>query len=107
MNPKFEVNGQRQQLKGASSDLMTDDAVKWIEANKDKPFAAVIHYREPHTPYGPMPAEDSDIYKNLDPKIPAFKGLDNAQIKQWHRDYYAAVRAVDRNKYLSKINLVF
>ncbi len=97
MNPKFEVNGKRQQLQGASSDLMTDDAAKWIEANKDKPFAAVIHYREPHTPYGPMPAEDSDIYKNLDPTIPAFKGLDNAQIKQWHRDYYAAVHAVDRN----------
>jgi uncharacterized sulfatase len=74
-----------------------DDAVKWIEANQDKPFAALIHFREPHTPYGPMPDEDTKLFANLDPTIPHQRGLDPAHVKRLTRAYYAAVHAVDRN----------
>lgn len=97
VNPRLEVNGQMTEVRGAGSDIVMDDAVRWIEANGDKPFAALIHFREPHLPYTPMPEEDTRLYKNLDPTIPDVKGLDRAQVKQFYRDYYAAVHAVDRN----------
>jgi uncharacterized sulfatase len=97
MNPKLEVNGQIIEFKGAGSDIVMDDAVKWIEANKDRPFAALIHFREPHTPYGPMPEEDTKLFANLEPRIPNQRGLEAAHVKRLYRAYYAAVHAVDRN----------
>jgi len=97
INPSLEVNGQMTEVKGAGSDIITDDAMRWIEENKDKPFAALIHFREPHLPYTPVPDEDSRPFKSLDPTIPDVKGLDRAQVKQFFREYYAAVHATDRN----------
>jgi len=97
MNPRLEVNGQMTDLKGAASDIVMDDAMRWIEANQDKPFAALIHFREPHLPYTPMPEQDAQLFKNLDPTIPDVKGLDREQVKQFYRDYYVAIHAVDRN----------
>lgn len=97
LNPRLEVNGKMTELKGASSDVVMDDAVRWIEANQDKPFAALIHFREPHLPYTPVPEEDARLFRNLDPTIPEVKGLDREQVKQFYRDYYAAIHAVDRN----------
>jgi uncharacterized sulfatase len=97
LNPRLEVNGQIVEVKGAGSDIVMDDAIRWIEANRDKQFAALIHFREPHTPYGPMPEEDTRLFRDLDPNVPNHHGLDVAQIKQWYREYYAAIHAVDRN----------
>ena len=97
MNPKLEVNGQIVEVKGAGSDIVMDEAVRWIKTNQDKPFAALIHFREPHTPYGPMPDEDTRLFANLDPTIPNQRGLDPSHVKRLYRAYYAAVHAVDRN----------
>src|ERR1700733_9999966 len=57
-----------------------------------------------------MPEEDARLYKDLDPTIPKFPGLDVKQVKQWHREYYACIHAVDRNlgrilAALEKLNL--
>ena len=97
LNPRLEVNGRMTEVKGAGSDIVMDDAIRWIEANRDQPFGALIHFREPHLPYTPMPEEDARLFKELDPTIPDAPGLDRAQVKQFYRDYYAAIHAVDRN----------
>ena len=97
MNPTLEVDGKPQKLQGPASDLVMSEALKFIEKNKDTSFAALIHFREPHTPYTPMPEEDTALFRNSDPTIPRLNGLDIAQVKQWHREYYAAVHAIDRN----------
>jgi uncharacterized sulfatase len=97
VNPQLEVNGKTGTVDGASSNLVMDDALRFIEGNKDRPFAALIHFREPHTPYGPMPEEDAAPFKDLDATIPAWPGLDALHVKRLHREYYAAVHAIDRN----------
>ena len=97
MNPRLEVSGRMTEIKGAGSDVVMDDAIRWIEASRKEPFAALIHFREPHLPYTPMPEEDARLFKDLDPTIPDAPGLDRAQVKQFYRDYYAAIHAVDRN----------
>ncbi|MGH9837525.1 MAG: sulfatase family protein [Blastocatellia bacterium] len=97
MNPTLEVNGKRQQLTGSLPDILTDDAMKFIGENRQKPFAVSLHFRAPHTPYGPVPEVDSAPFKDLDPTIPKFKGNDDRQVKQLTREYYASVHSVDRN----------
>lgn len=55
MNPVLEVNGKSQQFTGSLPDILTDDAMKFIEENRQRPFALLLHYRAPHLPYGPVP----------------------------------------------------
>jgi choline-sulfatase len=97
MNPTLEVNGKEQKLQGPVPDLITDNALEFIKTNKDRPFALMLNFREPHLPYGPVPDEDAAPFKDLDPTIPKFPGLNVKQVKTWTRDYYASVHAVDRN----------
>jgi len=97
MDPTLEVDGKNTKLEGSLPDILTSDAIRWID-EQDKPFALCLHYRAPHGPYLPVPAEDSAPYKDLDPKfIPELKGLDMDAIKQMHRDYYSSISSIDRN----------
>jgi uncharacterized sulfatase len=97
MNPTLEVNGKDKKFNGAEPDIIVDQAIDFLKQNKDRPFALAIHFRAPHLPYGPVPKEDSEPFKNLDPTIPKFKGIDVQQVKNWTREYYASVHSVDRN----------
>lgn len=65
--------------------------------SRDRPFALLLHFREPHLPYGPVPEADAAALRDVDPAIPDVAGLDRAQVKAWTRDYLASVHSVDRN----------
>jgi uncharacterized sulfatase len=97
MTPTFEVDGKEQQLKGDSSDLLTDNAMQFIEKQAAKPFALLVHFRAPHLPYGPVAEQDSSPFKGLDPTTPSHPGLNVQQVKNWTRDYYTSIHSVDRN----------
>jgi arylsulfatase A-like enzyme len=97
MDPTLEKDGRTQDFKGALPDLLTDDAIEFVQTNKDRPFALLLHFRAPHLPYGPVPKVDSEPFKDLDPTIPQVPGLDARQVKDWTREYYASIHSVDRN----------
>ena len=97
INPRLEVQGVVRDLSGSLPDLLVDEGIRFIEAGKDRPFLLSIHFRAPHTPYAPVPEQDSAPYRALDPTIPDFPGLPVARVKQLYRDYYASVSSVDRN----------
>jgi uncharacterized sulfatase len=97
MNPTLEVGGKETKLEGALPDLLVDDAVRFIDLNREHRFALLVHFRAPHLPYGPVPDQDAAPFKDLDPTIPISPGLDVAQVKKWTRDYYASIHSVDRN----------
>jgi choline-sulfatase len=97
MNPTLEGGGATKKIEGPLPDLLTDDALDFVRKNRAHSFALMLNFREPHLPYGPVPAQDSAVFKNFDPTIPTFPGLDAKQVKTWTRDYYAAIHAVDRN----------
>ncbi len=98
MNPTWEVDGKPTKLEGPASDLIVDHGLKFVERNKDRPFALLLHFREPHLPYTPMPAADTAPFRTLDPTLPPLPaGVDVNQLKKWTREYYGAVHAVDRN----------
>lgn len=97
MDPVLEVAGRQQQLRGSLPDLLVDDALAFVEENKERPFALLIHFRAPHWPYVPVPPEDLNAVKDLDLRVPAYPRVDEAQVKQLTRDYYASVHSIDRN----------
>ncbi len=97
IDPRLEVEGQVRQLKGSLPDLLVDEGLKFVEAHRDRPFLLSIHFRAPHTPYGPVPEADSAPYRALDPTIPNFPGLPTDRVKSLYRQYYASVSSVDRN----------
>jgi len=96
-DPVLEVAGKPTTMPGFGADILTDAALAFIETNRARPFALLIHHREPHAPYAPVPDEDAAVYQSLDPSVPAFPNLRTNQVKNWTREYYGAVRSVDRN----------
>jgi uncharacterized sulfatase len=97
MNPRLEVEGREQVLEGPLPDLVTDEAIRFVTDSREQPFALLLHFREPHLPYGPVPEADAAAVRGVDPAIPDVPGLDRAQVKTWTRDYLASVHAIDRN----------
>lgn len=97
MNPVLDRNGERVATEGAEPDVLVDEALRWLEQHRDRPFALLVHFRAPHTPYGPVPEVDLAPFRDLDPTIPDVPGIDRAQVKRWTREYYASIHSVDRN----------
>jgi arylsulfatase A-like enzyme len=54
-------------------DQETDQAIKFLERNKDKRFALCVSYYPPHTPYNP-PAKYTAMYEKSDLKPAAYWG---------------------------------
>jgi uncharacterized sulfatase len=97
MDPTLEVEGETRKLEGPLPDLLTDDAIGFIRASRDEPFAVLLHYRAPHGPYAPVPDEDNAHYVDLDPTVPEFPAADVEKLKAQTRAYYASISSVDRN----------
>jgi uncharacterized sulfatase len=97
MDPLLEVNGKETRLQGPLPDLLVDEAIRFLDAHGDRPFALCLHFRAPHLPYAPVPNEDLAPFKGLDPSVPSFPGVDPAMLKKETRGYYASIHSVDRN----------
>lgn len=111
MNPEFRVastdpagglfrsslDGPRRRFKGALPDILTDNAIAFVRANRDHPFALLLHYRAPHTPYLPVPDVDLEPYNNADPELPTFPGVDTAKLRRDTIAHYASITSADRN----------
>ena len=96
-DPELEVDGKLVKVEGFSADIVADAALRFVETNRARPFALLVHFREPHLPYDPVAEADSAPFRELAPTIPKFDGINTNQVMKWHREYYAAIHAVDRN----------
>jgi uncharacterized sulfatase len=97
MDPILEQDGKTRKFAGPIPDILTDDAIAFVEKNKSKAFALCLFFREPHQAYEPVPEEDSAPFKDLDPHVPKSKVIDADWLKDRHKKYYASVHAADRN----------
>ena len=57
MNPIMSRKGEFEYLEGESSELMVQEALKFIEENRAKPTFSVIWYGSPHFPFRCAPAD--------------------------------------------------
>ena len=71
----YVVNGRLQRFKGFCTDIWFDEGMKFIKANKNKPFFAYISLNAPHKPLY-CPEKYVTPYKN-DPRVssPEFYGM--------------------------------
>lgn len=99
LDPTLEVVGVAKEVKGFVADLITDDAIAFVQREKERPFLLNLHFREPHAPYRPTPEEDWAPFKDLDPTVPNpdFPKLNVSLVKQKTREYLSSVACVDRN----------
>jgi arylsulfatase A-like enzyme len=59
----YFFNGEPVECEGYCTDVWFDEAVKFIETNKDAPFLCCITPNAPHSPYN-VPKKYSDMYKD-------------------------------------------
>ncbi len=114
MDPVLTRDGVPQVFPGPTPDILTSDAIRFIENNRARPFALMLHYRAPHAPHLPVPDADLVPFKDLNPTVPIVSpdrvpdddqepaspeaiALHIKLLKEKMRAYYAAVHSVDRN----------
>jgi arylsulfatase A-like enzyme len=83
LDPVLGRNGVPEKFHGESSDITTDEALKFIrrQADAGKPFLVVVWFGSPHNPHQALPA-DKAAYAALPEK---------------DQNYYGEITAVDRS----------
>ncbi len=62
-DPPLEYEGKMQREKGYIADICTNNALNFIEANKEKPFLCYVPFTTPHSPWA-APKENWDHFKD-------------------------------------------
>jgi len=98
-DPELEVEGKLRKLSGFTCDILTDYAIDFVRRNHEKPFALLVHYRDPHAPYVPQPEIDASLFHHVDLSVPNsdIPNLDTARVKRLMREYLGSVAGIDRN----------
>ena len=74
-DPAFFVKGERVQLEGYVTDLITDYALDWLRGrDRERPFALMVHHKAPHRPWEP---DDRHQYLYEDVDIPLSETFDD------------------------------
>lgn len=100
-DPILWHNNRQQKYQGYCSDIFADEAIRFIEENKDKPFFTYLSFNAPHTPLQ-VPDEYYQKYKNIDPsegfgkEDKPFYPMSEAN-KEDARKVYAMVENIDDN----------
>ncbi len=93
----IDEKGGKHSPPGFSVEICTDLAMKFTDEHRDKPFALLVHYREPHAAYIPMPDVDMKTSRAATLHTPDYPGLKQPHTDKERRDYYASIAALDRN----------
>ena len=117
-NTTFNINGERQPVKGYYTHVVTDMAINWLKKPRQKPFALCLGHKAPHGKWIPEPKYEH-VHDSLDIRKPATAyltgpdrpGFVKERIKTWHgiegnlyghnsydefvRNYHATILSVD------------
>ena len=96
-NPKLEINGELQECKGLTVDVLTNYAIEYLHANRWRPFMLSLHYRSPHAPWLPAADEDKAPYEDRDLTLPEYPDLDTERVEKLMRQYLTSVTGVDNS----------
>lgn len=98
-DPVLEKDGKERQFEGLTADILTAEALDFLEREQAGPFLLSLHYRAPHTRWLPVATEDWAPFDGLNPIIPNpdFPYLDVERVRRMTREYLASTKSVDRN----------
>ncbi len=99
VNPVLEKAGKERQFEGLTADILTTEALEYLERVRDGPFLLSLHYRAPHARWLPVAPSDWAPFDGLNPIIPNpdFPYLDLERLRRMTREYLASTKSVDRN----------
>ncbi len=60
-NPRKNVNGKWVDLKGYDTEIVTNQALEFMRAEKGRPFCAWLGYKACHGPFTPAPGHEKDF----------------------------------------------
>jgi len=99
-------NGVLEPTQGYVTDVITDEALRFIEAQREAPFYLGVHYTAPHSPWTGHPQEIVDSYEPCafrscpqEPRHPwagPLTGMSHGN-REHLKGYFAAVTAMDAN----------
>lgn len=117
--PEYMVDGYPVRKEDYVSDIITDDAIEFIENNKDNPFYIGVHYTAPHSPWAELDQKKElwDLYEDCKfDSAPIETPHPNQAIhrpigktpelrRQYLRGYYSALTGMDNgiNKIMEKL----
>ncbi len=109
-DPVLWHNGEKEKYLGYCSDIFADNAIQFIEKNKDNPFFCYLSFNAPHTPLQ-VPESYYQQYADIDPSISFDKNNSatrqmSEKDKEDARRVYAMVTNIDDNigKMLQKLD---
>lgn len=100
-DPVLWHNNEQEAYEGYCSDIFADNAIQFIEENKEGPFFCYLSFNAPHTPLQ-VPEKYLEAYKNIDPSQ-GFEADDRPfpemteKDKEDARRVYAMVQNIDDN----------
>ncbi len=96
-DPTLNVNGQRRQFKGYSSDVLTDLTLEWLKQNDAKPFFVYLSFKAPHFPFEPAPRHRGRYDKVAVPYPPTMANTAQNYETQprWVRERRFSIHGVD------------
>jgi N-acetylglucosamine-6-sulfatase len=72
-NPTLNVNGQRRQVQGYTTDILTDSAIAWLDRQRreraDRPFFLFLSHKAVHAEFEPAPRH-AGRYADRRPRYP-------------------------------------
>ena len=105
-DPTLWLNNNQKKYDGYCSDIFTDEALKFIEKNKDNQFFCYLSFNAPHTPLQ-VPDKYVQMYEEIDPTIINGDNLDmNKKNIQDAKKIYGMVTNIDENfgKLINKLD---
>jgi len=76
-NPTLNIDGERQQVKGYTTDLLTDYALQWLDEGRDKddPFFVYLSHKAVHAEFYPAGRHNDTYAKAEIPKPQSMKNI--------------------------------
>jgi N-acetylglucosamine-6-sulfatase len=68
-DPVLNVNGERRQVKGYTTDILTDSAISWLESQRNQaaPFFLYLSHKAVHAEFEPSPRHQGQFAKETIP----------------------------------------
>ena len=122
-NPTININGTRKKFTGYVTDILTDESIRFIDANKDRPFMLYLGHKAVHADFFPAerhknlystePIPYPETYANTDENYRgkpdwvrkqrnSWHGVDGmynqrVNFEQFYRDYCRTLMALDES----------
>lgn len=105
-DPLLNIDGERQQFDGYTTDILTDYAVDWLGEQRDEPFFMILSHKAVHAEFMPAPRHEGAYAEINIPYPPSMANTEsNYRMKpHWVREQRGSWHGVD---YMYHGSLVF